>query len=806
MTDSKFFEAMLNSITNGMDSKNKAKLIKQMGGKVSKMNLNNTTNYSDIENALQVSIDVFHKNKYVHKSAKPSSKHASLVLGKNGIFTAVPHIVGGGENDQLGIFTSRLKTIVLPNNPITRNVTDYVLSLMPQLNRDMMLSELSTADKVALKVILKQFQPEEADIAYMLVVISKMDNVTRQTIMSNWDSPVRQSLGLQGGEGEEDDYEDDYEDEDDYEEEDFKPTPISDEITPPGSNSMTKIIKNTKNVLDLNINMSIQNFFKLFVLICFLGAFILNPVLQYVGFHRMMNVLESQDEGVYGAFDKGTMNLPDFYLDNRPVQYTIKEGRLFYQNPEEVSNYGQVFLNKVLNNPVYLMQNVLPHVKFVPSDILKNEQQDVNNKIKNDFIPVFEKIYETMYKNVDIVSLPVTNHISIFDKYFDRLFGSRTEEVLIDGTVFTYMETALSKMYNDEKQRVLNYNRAVLSKYKNELINLIVTNDQIIRKKAFKKLQNNFDGDYEPSMALTKVNAIKYCLSTPGFTEVDRINHVVNCVEIKVLTPNDLLYAKQFENFKDFFNNLGLLYNQVNNQDSQFTDKTVSFIKNSVQSGYNDYLYIGVSGFKNAFMSQLTQSIDQVSLTPTETIALKNLKNIGGMNVFNIFLDMYSEDIQNLIPGGKLIKNIVNSLTNFANTKLDASVKQFYARLVLSIENDIKLKEMFFSHTNYDTDIMINLLKRIGKPDSGSSLTKKAFQAVSQTNIDLFVDIKMKNIVLQILNIVSGSTTNDTRRLSASLTDLFYIIPYYTHKYYNNVEMEGGKNNRTQSKNKKRIG
>ena len=105
---------------------------------------------------------------------------------------------------------------------------------------------------------------------------------------------------------------------------------------------------------------------------------------------------------------------------------------------------------------------------------------------------------------------------------------------------------------------------------------------------------------------------------------------------------------------------------------------------------------------------------------------------------------------------------------------------------------------MLFSHTNYDTDIVINMLKRIGTSnDAGkTSITTNALRSVSQTNIDLFVDIKMKNIVLQILKIVSRKATNDPSRLSASLTDLFYIIPYYTYKYYDEVDMNkfgGGK-------------
>ena len=79
--NSNFMEALYEALYS--KSENKQKITKQWGGKLNKINLKNTQSYADIENALGVSIDVYHKNKLIHKTTKPMAKHASLVLEKD---------------------------------------------------------------------------------------------------------------------------------------------------------------------------------------------------------------------------------------------------------------------------------------------------------------------------------------------------------------------------------------------------------------------------------------------------------------------------------------------------------------------------------------------------------------------------------------------------------------------------------------------------------------------------------------------------------------------------------------------------
>ena len=800
MFDPSFIDSLYTAVySNESASKktNKNTVLSRWKNKLSKLSKMNE--YQKVENALNVSMNIYKKNNTpVYQTNKIRSKHANLIIEKD-MFKPIAFMNGGGSQ-MIATATNNL-------SDCTKGVEGYVLHEMPHLDANMTLSNLPEKDRVALMVMLKQFQPEKEDMEYMYQIIIRMNEkelIYNTLLLQSGGAASGATRATRGTRGRQV-----------VAAASAEPASVASVASvaspdppprfipePTNSNSNHPLTQNIsidlgikskiQEVIDFKMNISIGQFLKLFVMICFFGAFILNPILQYVGFHRMMSAASS-----FGSTTtQGTLNLPNFYIDQpleksgSLVNYKLKNNELLIQTNGELSQDGQVFTKRVLKDPTYMIQNVLPFVKFTPSDIVKS-----NLDIKDEMVPVFEKLYRTMKSNQQIEVPVVKEHQLTFQKYFERLFPKKYASVMIDDTVMTYLQTALSKMHRDEKQRVLNYNRMVLSKYKNEMLKLVVANNQMEKNAKLNQIKSNFEADYKSSMALKKVNTIKYCLSTPGFTEVDKVTHVLNCIEMNVLTQGDIAYAKQFENFKDFFNNLGLLYNQISSPDSQFTEQTVSFITDSVKTGYNDYLYIGVSGFKNAFVNELTRAIHSASLTPTETVALNNIKQIGGMNVFNVFLDMYSADIKELIPGGKLVSSIVDSITNFANKNVIRSFNQALNRIITSIENDMKLKEQLFLDTNYDTDLVIDMLKNKFGASATSSFTASALRSVSQTNIDLFVDIKMKNIVLQILKIISGSTSSETSRLSASLTDLFYIIPYYTHNYYDEVEMtqSGGK-------------
>ena len=246
---------------------------------------------------------------------------------------------------------------------------------------------------------------------------------------------------------------------------------------------------------------------------------------------------------------------------------------------------------------------------------------------------------------------------------------------------------------------------------------------------------------------------------------------------------------KTYFEFIEFFNKMGLMYNQMYSSSLNLKEDVKTMITNDVPEAYHNYIHIGITSLKNDFMNIITEAIYNSKFTESEALVMNNLKIIGGMNVFDMFLQMYSDDIKDTM-GGQSFINMVSKIASFMNKRSSDSFKHLSERIIDSIRNDIQMKEKLFLHTNYDTDVLINFMKNFNMKDSFQT---QALQSVSKTNIDLFVEIKVKNMVLQILSIIrSQSVTESTKILTHSMTDLFYIIPYYSYKHRYSVEFSGG--------------
>ena len=793
--NSNFMEALYEALHS--KSENKQKIRKQWGGKLNKINLKNTNSYTDIEKALGVSMDVYHKNKLIHKSIKPMAKHASLVLEKD-VFKPVGFMNGGNnKSDIVKVFSDSKKQIVQLSQDYGNNLYDHIIEhiKLPSFDKTTLMSDLSRKAHTQLLVALKSFVPTIPEIQYINAILIENDLspealfevsnlsleevITHRHLMGGMVQPSPSSSSGSEASGSEASATTNrtgstVQDEDEEE--------VSSGPSPTPQVYSNRILNNSiiQNIANKNLNITVIQFMKMMALFCILGAFILNPIFKYMGFVKLVYVSKMNYEF--------PLDLPAFFTEqsNDREKILFKDDRIEYKK-YELTPYAQYF-KEVLENPTYMITNVLPSITFTDQDITQRfeSEQTFKSEMTNK-VAILEKMYGVINSDKPLGPFYSRRHEQSLMKYFYRMFESK-DITKINPVVFTYMNTALSSMYEDKKQEVLHYNREVFSKYKGELVKIVVNQkyNKIPESKLVEHIQKtalSFENDFKAPKALAAVRNIRYCLSRQS------PKNVVDCVQTDILSERDLLYSKTYFEFIEFFNKMGLLYNQIYDSSKNLNDKVKDIIVKDVPETYHNNIEIGVVALKNEFLNIFTEAIYNAKFTESEMVSMNNLKIIGGINIFDIFLQMYSDTIKETM-GGSTIKNIVNKLTTFINDKTINNFRNASERIIDSIQNDIRMKEKLFLHTNYDTDVLIDFMKNL---DPKASLTTQAIQSVSKTNIDLFVEIKVKNIVLQILSMLKNAKgIESTKVLTNSLTDLFYIIPYYSYKHRYSIEFSGG--------------
>lgn len=813
MVESNFVEALYDSLYSNVINAKKIKsgIMKQWGGKIRKLNIKNANNYNDIEKMLGISMNVYHKNKLIHKSSNKMSKHANLVFDNERFHPL--GFMNGGENDGMisqlfPSYNDAMSKIVID---LSKTLQEYISDrIQIGLNFGTSISDLNDSQLAQIDILLRNFVPTIEEINFINIILEKNSTQVKEfvNLMLNMNLPLRilfeNEIGMKAGgpEGarrsrraktQETAPPDEPPDE--------PPTPMYDESqeitqkTP--SLSILQIM--IGNMQQGKMTMTIAQFLKIMVFFCFMGALILNPIFNYVGFQRLMDT--KKENIVY------ELNLPHFYSDHK---YDMKETITFSNNQitiprYEQSEYASTFKD-ILQNPTYMITNVLPYISFTSNDITNrisnadNVELQLSSEISTQVI-ILEKMYQVMLSNKPIGPINSIESTTKLEEYFKRLFGPSKDVIEIDPEVFRYMNTALSSIYEDKKQEVFDYNRKIVSKYKDELVKIVVDYkyNKVPESKLtqmIKKTLNSYKADYDVPSALSKVNNIKYCL-----TESTSKN-VVNCIQTDILSERDLLYSKTYFEFIEFFNKMGLMYNQMYSSSKNLEQSVKKMIVKDVPELYQNNIHIGIIALKNELMNVITEALYNSEMTPLEKVSMNNLKVIGSINIFDLFLQMYSNDIKETMGGTSFMK-VINKLTNAMNSKTITSFANLSERVMDSIRNDIKMKEKLFLHTNYDTDVLINFMRNI---NFGESLTTQAMNSVRKTNIDLFVEIKVKNLVLQILSMIkNASTTKSTEVLTNSFTDLFYIIPYYSYKHKYSVDFSGGARSRKYSqKNKNR--
>lgn len=801
--NSNFMEALYEALYS--KSENKQKITKQWGGKLNKINLKNTQSYADIENALGVSIDVYHKNKLIHKTTKPMAKHASLVLEKD-VFKPVGFMNGGtsGTNtsDIITLFSKSKKDIIQLSLNYGNNLYDHIIEHIksPSFDKTTLMSDLGRKAHTQLLVALKNFVPTVPEIQYINTILMEhnlspealfdLSNLSIEEVMNDplllggMSQKIAQSPSSSSGSEVSGSEASDSSDgsgstvqEDDEYEEINSGSPVESYQTYSNQNHNNSIMTNIANK---NMNITVIQFLQMMALFCILGAFILNPIFKYMGFLKLVQVSKMNY--------KFPLDLPIYYTNQKHNQEKIIFTDDLIEFPRyELSENAKSFQD-ILTNPTYMITNVLPHITFIDQDITNrfSSEQEFKSEMTNK-VAILEKMYSVINSDKPFGPFNLQQRETPLRNYFNRLIGFK-DITKIDPVVFKYMDTALSSMYEDKKQEVLNYNREVVSKYKGELVKIVVEYkyNKIPESKLTEHIEKtalSFENDFKAPKALAAVRNIRYCLSREG------PKSVVDCVQTDILSERDLLYSKTYFEFIEFFNKMGLLYNQIYDSSKNMNDKVKDMIVKDVPEAYHNNIEIGTVALKNEFLNIITEAIYNAKFTESEVVTLNNLKIIGGMNIFDIFLQMYSDTLKDTL-GGSTIKNVVNKIIGFINDQTFKNFKNASERIIDSIQNDIRMKEKLFLHTNYDTDVLINFMKNL---DPKASLTTQAIQSVSKTNIDLFVEIKVKNIVLQILSMLrNAQSIESTTVLTNSLTDLFYIIPYYSYKHRYSIEFSGG--------------
>lgn len=801
-----FFESVINAIHP--NSKNKQSKLKALKMKVPK-SLIEQGNYSRIEENLGISMNIFNENNYsIYRSQTIKKKHANLLLSNNDSYK--PIMIGG--NQLVGVYDNIF-------NSISVNLEMYVKKHLGIYDQEEYY--LDQIDNVELEVLMSSFLPHEKELRYMLAVLPYVEDPVikqmlnrediRTLLVDNKEKPL---LTFGGGASARTNR---------------KQPPQTSESSTNTDNNLSVV---PTNIINFEVRMSLAKFLKLIVMICFVAAMVLNPLMRYAGFNRLLDLQGPMNNS------KSELKLPNFYandyfskqggkkMSHEIVQITsLNDGRTqklrftSKKNMCDLSPIGNTFI-KVLENPSYLMINVLPHIKFTDFEMVES----LTNDQRSDYIKKQAVVYEKLYNSLLVTpDEEIQNNIANMGKistcfknniadYVMRLFKKPIQEVNVHSDVVDLLNGAISKMYDRKKDEVLQYNRDFLRRFKSQLVDLVILYQNNLpseRDDKLDQIQTNFAKEYDERKALEKVRAMKRCLSLTDDTRSDQIvnnDNISRCIQSDILTDRDIRYAVSFQRFKIFFNNIGLMYNEMSSSAaSAFSDDTVKMIKENVHDVYHDYLHVGLQGFQNQFYTILIDSMNTAQLTETEATIINNFKMIGGMNLFDLFLDMYSSDLSHdlaeIIPGTKTIIKFIRNTSKLINEKTAASISNVVNRIMIVLENDIRLKEALFYDSSYYTDTILNLMKNANRKTSISNQVVKSF---SDTNFELLIEIKMKNFILQLMKMLKANDkTNQNSDLNSALTDLFYIIPYYTYKYKDSIDMTGGgKRKKRDNKNK----
>ena len=620
------------------------------------------------------------------------------------------------------------------------------------------------------------------------------------------------------------------------------------DVTPENVNiDELSVLGRIKNIVDIPITMSLSKLITMVMLVCFLGACLLNPLLEYVGFDRLLQSTQKVDVPQVERM----LMLPKFYSDeyysenkknskddiNRDIvsyiKFDLTDDKMFYNalGNNKVSPLGAEFIH-VLQNKTFLMTKILPLIEFTNKDVI-NVISEKNNNIQSN-VHLYEKLYNVLQNQHHIhVNLLENENVfnfvkTYFSNYFNSLFikGSFVE---IDKDVLDTLDGTISRQFHRKKAEVIEYNRQFLSKFRGEIIDLILMDKmQYIEPEAahtyksrvnnqIKKLIRDVNKDYIDDKSLDKAKKIHYCLSQKDIVSADEyakstemkgsllkilnVSKKIKCFQYEnVVSQSEIDYAITFQKFNLFFNTIGITYNT--NIEYFSKQQNIDKIKGQVSKQYHDFLGNGINGFRNEFHNIVVTCFTRAQITTEEAFYLNNYKSVISLNMFDYLLDLAYNNLEIVsdIPGSKMIKTLVSKVKSFALDSASKAGKNAISRIILKLQHSILEEEMLFKHTNFDTDILISFVQNLSMKESFIS---QSYGALSRTNIDMFVSIQMKKLVLKLFHVFTDDTLGDKVNTLATeaLTSMLYIIPYYTHKshtYENDLMLAGGKNTKQQ--------
>ena len=257
-----FFEAAVNTIHP--ESKNKKNIARSWMKKTD----NILPDYKEIEHKLGISLNIFdHTHNAIHQTSNLKKKHANLLMLENDHYK--PIVMTGGNFDKITDVSTKS---ILQN--VVVNLEEYVKAKTGIINEN-----LNDLDMFKLEVLIQTFLPHKKELQYVFAVLPnvnehiieelKEDSIIKELMEASKKLMEEKTIGMQGG-------------------------------------NKQSII----SLMNYKVTMSLQNFLKMIVMICFICAIVLNPLLRYSGFNRLLELQGSMTN------NKIQLILPNFYAND----------------------------------------------------------------------------------------------------------------------------------------------------------------------------------------------------------------------------------------------------------------------------------------------------------------------------------------------------------------------------------------------------------------------------------------------------------------------------------------------------------
>jgi len=828
----------------------------------------NHSSYSSIERKLGTNLNVYNAtHKAIYMSPKPFKKNANVMFDNT--YSPI------GRNKSGGMTNLELPTksdMKATGKKLTKRHVDVIeKGLMMHINKccankskpfkgSTRIGELTDAEHLKLQLNMDNLLPNPKELEFMFAMLRNIDLKKLSPVTSVLDMPIFtksltyiiSSTELSGGAKkkkpateEEEDAEDESEDGD----QDV-------DAVVPDNRRQTAVVKRKKrrpavmgveqsafttilNMISLVTNVSVPMLnlatsLPGFIMFMLLTAFMLQGVVSpYLKFDRLQSIIYTNTNELIPSTTIGNFSFTQEYMDvsfaNNKFHFTT------YTYSCDTTPLGTAF-KRILTDKRYLMKHVLPYIRFTNAEILSNIRNGDVDEISKRLI-IFEKLYETL-KNDDQLLSNIADQSCVpnkFLKYFSYFFKKTNNVLDIHKDVLSALVGTLDE-YNGEEQTILQYNKAFMMKYRDQLVDLVFEYNTEVENDSsnHNSLNTHASKSLETKLKKTKSEIVDYLALPDGSGNMQRIQEIetcllkyspaptasrkpnpagalgrkqyndveednapvptsvrtsIKCLKDNVFTAEDMKYSSNYLKFNKFASSMGLLY--MHDKIDKKVDYTTA----------NSYIYTGVEAFHMKSNDILVQAMGDAGLSETDKFIIPMspifwMADRCRIHVVDHVAAWIVGKADTEIPDGGYIESM-----KLAKGAFDAAdeirrdrIQKFIVRVIKNLKDKVRNKALFLSHNSYDTDIVIRMVKDL---QLKYNPMQQAFDAYKKTHIETFMEIKLTEFLIHVLEMVNG----ERKAKDINYAEIALIIPYYVAPAHKIDRLMGGKaSNKTGAK------